>query len=77
MAIRNRREGALLFAALLLLYPLVYYGTLVHFRYRHPLEPVMVILSVYAIQRIFFGRRDRSPSKALAPGTERLVAPRV
>jgi 4-amino-4-deoxy-L-arabinose transferase-like glycosyltransferase len=77
IAIRNRKEGVLLFAALLLLYPLVYYGTLVHFRYRHPLEPIMVILSIYALQRVFFGRRDRSQPATLTPGTEQLVAPRV
>ncbi len=64
LAIRDRKEGALLLGSLLLLYPLVYYGTLVHFRYRHPVEPIMVILSVYAVQKTFFGEKDRFPSGA-------------
>jgi len=36
---------------------LPYYVTLVHSRYRHPLEPFLVILAVIALQRIFSKRR--------------------
>lgn len=48
----NGKSGAPLFAIILLLYPLAYYVTLVHFRYRHPLEPFLVILAVYALQQV-------------------------
>jgi 4-amino-4-deoxy-L-arabinose transferase-like glycosyltransferase len=56
-SVRNGKKGALLFAILLLLYPLPYYVTLVHFRYRHPLEPFLVILAVLALQEIFSRKR--------------------
>jgi len=60
-SIRGDREGALLFAIVLLLYPLPYYLTLVHSRYRHPLEPLLVILAVFALQTIFRRKRKDSP----------------
>jgi 4-amino-4-deoxy-L-arabinose transferase-like glycosyltransferase len=55
------KGGAFLLAIVLLLYPLPYYVTLVHFRYRHPLEPFLVILAVQALQRIFSKKRSDSP----------------
>jgi hypothetical protein len=45
----RRRCGAFLFATLLLVYPLTYYIVFPHGRYRHPIEPVMVVLGVYLI----------------------------
>jgi hypothetical protein len=33
-----------------LLLPLVYYGVAAHARFRHPLEPLMVVLGVYLFQ---------------------------
>jgi 4-amino-4-deoxy-L-arabinose transferase-like glycosyltransferase len=59
-AVRSRKEAALLLATVLLLYPLPYYVTLVHFRYRHPLEPFLVILAVLTLQRVFGRRRTAS-----------------
>ncbi|MFI5103661.1 MAG: ArnT family glycosyltransferase [Terriglobales bacterium] len=47
--IRLRHQGAFLFAALLLAYPAIYYVTFPQLRYRHPIEPVMLILAVYVI----------------------------
>jgi hypothetical protein len=44
----RKREG-FLFAALLLLFPLVYYCTFVLTRYRHPIEPEMLLLIVYLL----------------------------
>jgi 4-amino-4-deoxy-L-arabinose transferase-like glycosyltransferase len=44
----RKREG-FLFAALLLLFPLVYYCTFVLTRYRHPIEPEMFLLIVYLL----------------------------
>jgi 4-amino-4-deoxy-L-arabinose transferase-like glycosyltransferase len=48
-AIRKRRPGAWLFFWLVLCYPLVYYAVFPHPRYRHPIEPELVILMVYVI----------------------------
>ncbi|GAC1655108.1 MAG: hypothetical protein NVS9B15_15870 [Acidobacteriaceae bacterium] len=46
----RRHRGAFLFATLLIAAPLVYYLTFPHPRYRAPLEPEMVVLSVYLFQ---------------------------
>src|SRR5271157_1378937 len=47
LAIRNRVHGVFLFATLLIFYPLVYYVSFPHPRYRHPIDPMLVILGVY------------------------------
>jgi 4-amino-4-deoxy-L-arabinose transferase-like glycosyltransferase len=49
MAWRRRRPAAGLFALMLVTYPDVYYITFPHARYRHPLEPMMLVLAVYLI----------------------------
>ena len=48
-AMRKRQPGAWLFFWLVLCYPLVYYVTFPHPRYRHPIEPELLILIVYVI----------------------------
>ena len=48
-AIRKRQPGAWLFLWLVLCYPLVYYAVFAHPRYRHPMEPELLILIVYVI----------------------------
>jgi Dolichyl-phosphate-mannose-protein mannosyltransferase len=48
-AIRQKRPGAWLFAGLALTYPTVYYFVFPHARYRHPIEPELVILVVFVI----------------------------
>jgi 4-amino-4-deoxy-L-arabinose transferase-like glycosyltransferase len=48
-ALRQRRPGAWLLFWLILLYPAIYYVVYPGPRYRHPLEPEMVILSVYLL----------------------------
>ena len=64
--IRLRHRGAFLFAALLLAYPAIYYVTFTQVRYRHPIEPVMLILAVYVISE---ARELRGRSAAMdAPG---------
>jgi hypothetical protein len=47
--LRKRRPGAWLFFWLILCYPLVYYVTFPHARYRHPIEPELTILMIYVI----------------------------
>ena len=50
LALRRRIPGAVLFAWAFFLLPLVYYFVTVHARFRHPLEPLIAILSVYLFQ---------------------------
>ena len=48
-ALSQRRPGASLFALLVLSYPTVYYFVFSHARYRHPIEPELIILIVLLI----------------------------
>jgi hypothetical protein len=56
-AIRNHLHAVFLFACLLIVYPLVYYVSFPMPRYRHPIEPIMLMLSVY----LFTQARPRNP----------------
>jgi Dolichyl-phosphate-mannose-protein mannosyltransferase len=56
LAIRRRVTGAWLFAAAFMLIPVTYYFVTVGARFRHPLEPLLVILSVY-----LFASAERRP----------------
>jgi len=47
IAIKRYVCGAFLFATLLAFYPLVYYITFPQSRYRHPIEPELLILAVF------------------------------
>jgi hypothetical protein len=47
IAMRQRRPGAELFLFLLLFFPAIYYITFPVPRYRHPIEPAMLILIVF------------------------------
>jgi 4-amino-4-deoxy-L-arabinose transferase-like glycosyltransferase len=51
LAIRNRVHGIFLFASLLIFYPLVYYVSFPHPRYRHPIDPELVMLGVYVFSQ--------------------------
>jgi 4-amino-4-deoxy-L-arabinose transferase-like glycosyltransferase len=48
-ALRRKVRGAWLFAGLTLTYPTTYYFVFPHARYRHPIEPELVILAVYLL----------------------------
>lgn len=48
-ALRQKRPAAWLFAGLILFYPAVYYVVYPHARYRHPIEPELLILIVFLI----------------------------
>lgn len=52
IAFRNQIRGVLPLAWLLLLYPAAYYVTFAFARYKHPIEPVMVVLAVFAVSRV-------------------------
>jgi len=51
-AIRNRVHGVFLFASLIIFYPLVYYVSFPHPRYRHPIDPMLLMLAVYLFTQI-------------------------
>jgi 4-amino-4-deoxy-L-arabinose transferase-like glycosyltransferase len=50
LALHRKAPAAWLFAWTFLLLPLVYYAVAAHARFRHPLEPLIVILGVYLFQ---------------------------
>ena len=56
-ALRQKRPGAWLFAWLVLTYPTVYYFVFPHARYRHPIEPELVILVVFVISEAVGSQR--------------------
>ena len=47
--LRQKRPGAWLFAGLVLTYPTVYYFVYPHARYRHPIEPELIVLIVFLL----------------------------
>jgi hypothetical protein len=49
LMLARRPRPAWFFAPGLLLYPCLYYITYPHPRYRHPIEPLMLILAVFAV----------------------------
>jgi hypothetical protein len=48
-AYRARSETALPFASVMLIFPVVFYITHTTGRYRYPIDPIMTILTVFAI----------------------------
>jgi len=56
-AVRQKRPGAWLFAGLVLTYPTVYYFVFPHARYRHPMEPELLILIVFLLSEVGTKRR--------------------
>jgi hypothetical protein len=53
LAFRNRNPAVPLFAITLLVFPIVYYITHPTPRYRHPIEPTMVVLGAYVLTNTF------------------------
>jgi hypothetical protein len=51
-ALRQKRPGAWLFAGLIIFYPAVYYFVFPHARYRHPIEPQLLILIVFLCSEV-------------------------
>jgi hypothetical protein len=63
IALRQRRPGAELFMFLLVFFPSIYYITFPVPRYRHPVEPAMLILIVFlASQFKFPALSSRNPA---------------
>jgi 4-amino-4-deoxy-L-arabinose transferase-like glycosyltransferase len=51
-ALRQKRQAAWLFAGLVLTYPTTYYFVFPTARYRHPMEPELIILAVFLIAEV-------------------------
>jgi 4-amino-4-deoxy-L-arabinose transferase-like glycosyltransferase len=49
LAYRQRNEIAVPFGAVMLFFPLIFYITHTSSRYRHPMDPLMLVLAVYAL----------------------------
>lgn len=63
-ALRQRRPGAWPFLWLILSYPAIYYFVFPHPRYRHPIEPELLILIVYVISQARLHRPKSTPESA-------------
>jgi len=57
-ALRQKRPGAWLFALLILTYPTTYYFVFPHARYRHPIEPELIILIVFLIAEALGNKKE-------------------
>lgn len=57
-AIRKKVPGAWLVVSTLIFYPLIFYVTHTHVRYRHPLDPILFLGAVY----LFASHRNDMPS---------------
>ncbi len=62
VAAKRRVHGVLLFATLLVSYPLIYYFTFPQPRYRHAIDPELVILSVFLVSSFPAFQRRRQPA---------------
>ena len=49
MPIAEQNEAAVPLASVMLFFPLIFYITHSSSRYRHPIDPVMLVLAVYAV----------------------------
>ena len=63
-AVRQKVPGAWLFAGLILTYPTTYYFVFPHARYRHPIEPELVISAVFLLLQT--GERNRAQARTPA-----------
>jgi len=63
LALKRRAPGVFLFATLLVFYPLTYYLSVPETRYRHAIEPVMLMLTVFLLCSLFVRRRESDQSE--------------
>ncbi|HET9409117.1 MAG TPA: glycosyltransferase family 39 protein [Candidatus Sulfotelmatobacter sp.] len=64
-ALRQKRRAAWLFAGLVLTYPTTYYFVFPHARYRHPIEPELLILAVFLVSQVNLHPPRSKPTKAV------------
>ena len=65
LALKRRVHGVFLFASLIVFYPLVYYVSFPHPRYRHPIDPELLILGVYLLSETRPRIKTSSPTDEL------------
>ncbi|MGA2415825.1 MAG: glycosyltransferase family 39 protein [Candidatus Sulfotelmatobacter sp.] len=71
-ALRQRWPGAWLFAGLILTYPTTYYFVFPHARYRHPIEPELLVLAVFLLVQA--GHRiEHATARSSTPETTNLL----
>lgn len=58
-ALSRRVPAAWMYALAIFVYPIPYYLTYPQLRYRHPIEPLMLLLGVYLLQQLWFELRPR------------------
>lgn len=63
LALKSKIGDSMPLAICLVIFPIPYYITHTSLRYRHPIDPVMTILTVYAVTYLF--RRRKTPEKTL------------
>jgi hypothetical protein len=56
--LRSRNIYVFPLAGVVIVYPLIYYVTHASLRYRHPIDPVMLLLAMIAVAAVFQKRRD-------------------
>jgi hypothetical protein len=66
-AVRQNVRGAWLFAGLMLTYPTTYYLVFPHARYRHPIEPELLILAVFLLLQTVLPNSSRSRGRVARP----------
>jgi len=71
LALKRRVPGAFLFVTVMVFYPLTYYISVPETRYRHAIEPVMLILIVFVVCSLFARLRQ---SHQPEPSSARLGA---
>jgi len=71
LALRQRRPGAMLYLLLFLSYPTVYYITFPVTRYRHPVEPEMLMLVVFVISQLRTWDSEREEKRAVSDKPDR------
>jgi len=71
-ALRQKQPGAWLYAGLVLTYPTAYYFVFPHARYRHPMEPELLILIVFLLSETVVGRQPSAIGRKVGqqPTTE-------
>ena len=67
LALKRRVHGVFLFASLVVFYPLIYYICFPQPRYRHPIDPELLILGVYLFS-------EARPRTAVSDGAESELA---
>ncbi len=75
LALKRRVHGVFLFASLLAFYPLVYYICFPEPRYRHPIDPQLLILGVYLVSQAQTRSRTSDRDEALPQGADEEVLP--